>query len=264
MSDDTSTDAEGPDDARIRALLAELGSGPDGEPMPPEVSARLDDTLARLVAERGEQRPTPAVEQANVVPLRRRWASARHRRGGRRHRLAAGGVAAANLGVFDGATSDSSSSSAGGGTAADSSPESGRPSAPTSRPRPRGPKRSARGAVRHRRPPAGELRLVRLRRRGPGEGGPPRARAARVPVPGARSGSRRVGREGDSGRADRPGHGRGLPRPGDHRRVHDQPGDSTTAAGPSSSCTRPATVGSASRRGAAPAADRLDEVTITP
>ena len=40
------------DDAHIRALLAELGSGPDGRPMPPEVAARLDDTLARLVAER--------------------------------------------------------------------------------------------------------------------------------------------------------------------------------------------------------------------
>lgn len=37
-------------DAHIRALLAELGSGPDGETMPPEVAARLDDTLARLVA----------------------------------------------------------------------------------------------------------------------------------------------------------------------------------------------------------------------
>ena len=46
-------------DARIRALLAELGSGPDGEPIPPEVEARLDDTLAMLVAERGRTDRTP-------------------------------------------------------------------------------------------------------------------------------------------------------------------------------------------------------------
>ncbi len=54
---------ESPDDARIRALLAELGSSPDRETVPPEVAARLEDTLGRLVAER---------EVTSVLPMRRR------------------------------------------------------------------------------------------------------------------------------------------------------------------------------------------------
>ena len=64
MNDEHDADAPGPtpgptpgpeQDAEIRALLAELGSGPDGEEMPPEVAARLEDTLALLVAERGRE-----------------------------------------------------------------------------------------------------------------------------------------------------------------------------------------------------------------
>ncbi|MCW2820855.1 MAG: hypothetical protein JWR64_650, partial [Marmoricola sp.] len=57
--------------ARIRALLAGLGPGPEGETVPPEVAARLDETLARLVAERSEDQQEAV--GADVVPLRRRW-----------------------------------------------------------------------------------------------------------------------------------------------------------------------------------------------
>jgi hypothetical protein len=56
------------EDARVRALLADLDVGLDAR-LPPEVAARLDDTLAGLVAER-----EPAAEPvAEVVPLRARW-----------------------------------------------------------------------------------------------------------------------------------------------------------------------------------------------
>jgi hypothetical protein len=120
-----STDAE---HAQIRALLAELGSGPDGEPMPPEVSARLDDTLARLVAERSadqsEEGPgDPAEDGAaaegtgTVVPLRRRWGSRVTAAAAAVIVLGAGGVAAANLGVFGGSGDSLSSSDAGGANA---------------------------------------------------------------------------------------------------------------------------------------------------
>ena len=75
--DDVTPDPE--HDARIRALLAELGSGPDGEPIPPEVEARLDDTLALLLAQRAGTGSAAADEHgadestSDVVPLRRRW-----------------------------------------------------------------------------------------------------------------------------------------------------------------------------------------------
>ncbi len=42
------------EDERIRALLAGLGTAPDASTMPPEVAARLDETLAGLVAERSD------------------------------------------------------------------------------------------------------------------------------------------------------------------------------------------------------------------
>ena len=84
---DVDADVDPEQDARIRALLAELGSSPDGEPIPPEVGARLDDTLALLVAERGRAAGGPGRVEADVVedesltdpktgtvvPLRRRW-----------------------------------------------------------------------------------------------------------------------------------------------------------------------------------------------
>ena len=57
------------EDAAVRRLLADAG-GP--VPTPPDVVARLDATLARLVAEREDERP----QEATVTPLalrRRRW-----------------------------------------------------------------------------------------------------------------------------------------------------------------------------------------------
>ncbi|MEO7352557.1 MAG: hypothetical protein ABIR34_05830 [Marmoricola sp.] len=123
MSDEAETDAH------IRALLAELGSGPDGESMPPEVAARLDDTLARLQAER-ETAGDPAGEETDrskasptVVPLRRRWATRVTAAAAAVIVIGAGGVAAANLGVLGGSSSDSKVASGGGGSAADSAPE---------------------------------------------------------------------------------------------------------------------------------------------
>jgi len=135
MSDEPETDAH------IRALLAELGSGPDGESMPPEVAARLDDTLARLQAERGTAGDPARDETARskagsrtVIPLRRRWATRATTAAAAVIVIGAGGVAAANLGVFGGSSSNSKvASDAGGSTAADSAPEA---VAPTPSPQP--------------------------------------------------------------------------------------------------------------------------------
>lgn len=126
------------EDQRIRALLADLGSGPDGESMPPEVAARLDATLARLVAEREAAEPeqispeeraaeSPTADRgATVVPLRRpvgqstrRWATRGAAAAAAVIVVAGGGVAAANLGLFGGAISSDSS----GGSSAASSAE---------------------------------------------------------------------------------------------------------------------------------------------
>lgn len=117
------------EDARIRALLAELGSGPDGESMPPEVAARLDDTLARLVAERTA--PEESDEPSNVVPLRRRWGARITAAAAAVIVIGAGGVAATNLGVFGGAYDDSATSSSdAGGSSAKSEALAPSPSAP--------------------------------------------------------------------------------------------------------------------------------------
>jgi hypothetical protein len=113
MNEEPSHEPE--NDARIRALLAELGSGPDGQSMPPEVAARLDDTLARLVAERGST-GLDADEQShagNVVPLRRRWLPRAAAAAAAVIVLGAGGLAAANLGVFG---NDSFNAATGGGS----------------------------------------------------------------------------------------------------------------------------------------------------
>ena len=116
---DPRTDPE--EDARIRALLADLGSerAPDAGSMPPEVAARLDETLAGLVAERAE---TGESADSNVVPLRRRWSSRATAAAAAVIVLGVGGVAVANLDGFAG--SDDKSTSAGGGVAADSQAES--------------------------------------------------------------------------------------------------------------------------------------------
>lgn len=77
------------DDARIRALLA---SARETGPVPADVAARLDDTLAGLAAERGVlAEPSPATgSEASVHPLVRT----------RRHRVVAWVGAAAAVAVF--------------------------------------------------------------------------------------------------------------------------------------------------------------------
>ena len=118
------------EDQRIRALLADLGSGPDGESMPPEVAARLDATLARLLAEREGAEPDEdgppddgptedgdTTRDATVVPLRRRWATRGAAAAAAVIVVAGGGVAAANLGLFGGAGTTTADSGAGAGAA---------------------------------------------------------------------------------------------------------------------------------------------------
>ena len=134
--------AESERDDRIRALLAELGSGPEGERLPPAVAERLDDTLARLVAARvaaADPATTTSIEsdaspagsdvlpadrtehpQDNVIALRRRWAARATAAAAAVIVLGAGGVTAANLW---GGSSDSVSS-AGAGEAQDSAGDS--------------------------------------------------------------------------------------------------------------------------------------------
>jgi hypothetical protein len=107
------------DEARIRALLADLGSAPDGTSMPPEVAARLDETVARLVTERAdaaEESPEASTgeSRANVVPLRRRWTTRAAAAAAAVIVVGAGGVAVANLGGFGGSAANDSS--AGGST----------------------------------------------------------------------------------------------------------------------------------------------------
>jgi len=61
---------EGQEEA-VRRLLAESGGA---EPLPPEVAARLDATLARLVEQRDEIGPDADLETETLMPLRRqRW-----------------------------------------------------------------------------------------------------------------------------------------------------------------------------------------------
>jgi len=120
-------DLDAGQDARIRALLAELGSGPDGEPIPPEVEARLDDTLAMLVAERGrtgvsadQHGDEPATD--NVVPLRQRWLPRAAVAAAAVIVLGTGSVVVANLYTTSGTGQHSASDSAGESKVA---PESG-------------------------------------------------------------------------------------------------------------------------------------------
>src|SRR5215213_3032580 len=105
MNDERDLD---PGQERIRALLADLGSpqAPDAASMPPEVAARLDETLAGLVAERS----TEAVP-ANVLPLRRRWVQRGAAAAAAVIVLGVGGVAVADL---VGGSADDSRTSAGG------------------------------------------------------------------------------------------------------------------------------------------------------
>jgi len=125
-------------DAQIRALLAELGSGPDGEEMPPEVAARLEDTLALLVAERGredmaaESTGVPAGSTDNVIPMRRRWVPRLAGAAAAVIVLGAGGVAVAHLDLLGGSGSSMSHNTAADGAGdskAETAPESSAPSA---------------------------------------------------------------------------------------------------------------------------------------
>jgi hypothetical protein len=116
VTSDPDVDAE--QDARIRALLAELGSGPDGEPIPPEVAARLDDTLALLVAERGRAAGSPGDGGEddstidNVVPLRRPWLPRAGAAAAAVIVLGIGGLAVANFSSQQGQQSSSDSAGA--------------------------------------------------------------------------------------------------------------------------------------------------------
>jgi hypothetical protein len=127
--DDVTPDPD--QDARIRALLAELGSGPDGEPIPPEVEARLDDTLAMLVAERGSAGARQDESTSdNVVPLRRRWLPRAAVAAAAVIVLGAGSLAVANLGLMspgENSSADSAGESApkATGVAPDSDSQSG-------------------------------------------------------------------------------------------------------------------------------------------
>ena len=114
-------------DARIRALLAEVGT--EDSTLPPEVAARLDETLAGLVAERQE-----TVRETNVIPLRRRWAPRAAAAAAAVIVIGAGGVAAANLGVFGGASSNSASDSSAGGQAESFAGSAGDSAAPSPAP----------------------------------------------------------------------------------------------------------------------------------
>jgi hypothetical protein len=95
------------DEARIQRLLADAAATPE-ETMPPDVAARLDETLAGLVAER---------DHPTVVPMRRRWPRGLTAVAAAVIVLGVGGVALGNLG---GSSDDAASSEAGGGVAADS------------------------------------------------------------------------------------------------------------------------------------------------
>jgi hypothetical protein len=121
--------SEEPDaEARVRALLAGLGSGPDGETVPPDVAARLDETLARLVAERSEDQQEAV--GADVVPLRRRWLPRLTASAAAVIVLGVAGVTAAHLGLFDGSSPAGKSDSTAGGstTSAPSQPSTTRSS----------------------------------------------------------------------------------------------------------------------------------------
>lgn len=131
MSDEHLDPQQDPEqEERVRALLADLGSAPEAASMPPEVAARLDETLAGLVAEREET-------AADVVPLRRRWAPRAAAVAAAVIVIGAGGVAAANLGVFNGSANDTTSSadsSAGGGSSSTESLDGAASTAPPSNP----------------------------------------------------------------------------------------------------------------------------------
>src|SRR4051794_17356490 len=105
---------EAEQEVRVRALLADLASDPEARTTPPEVVDRLEDTVARLVAERDGRDQSDQGDQdhqgpADVVPLRRRWAPRLAAAAAAVIVVGAGGVAAADLGLFGGEGSGGSS-----------------------------------------------------------------------------------------------------------------------------------------------------------
>ena len=101
-------------DAHVRALLGEVGA--QAEPIPADVSARLDDTLAMLRAERSGT--------TDVVPLRRRWLPRAAAAAAAVIVLGVGGIAAVRLGTED---PSSQNSAASGGAASDTTTLPGTP-----------------------------------------------------------------------------------------------------------------------------------------
>ncbi len=97
--------------------------------MPPEVAARLDETLAELVAEReaAEDAPSEEASHSNVVPIRRRWATRAAAAAAAVIVVGAGGVAVANLGVFGGNAANDSTAGAGSSTSKAESLDSSAP-----------------------------------------------------------------------------------------------------------------------------------------
>jgi hypothetical protein len=79
-------------EAHVRSLLGEVGA--QHEPIPDDVSARLDETLAMLRTERAQ-----SGEPADVVPLRRRWLPRAAGAAAAVIVLGVGGVAAVRLGT---------------------------------------------------------------------------------------------------------------------------------------------------------------------
>jgi hypothetical protein len=105
-----------PEQEAVRRLLAEARHD---EPVPPAVVVRLDETLARLVADRGEDPLLHTTSPAPVVDL-----GARRRRIAGMGLLAAAAVVVAGVAlgqVLPSGSGDSGSGSADGGGAADSS-----------------------------------------------------------------------------------------------------------------------------------------------
>lgn len=71
---DRAPDLDPAEEQRVRGLLADLGSSARTEPLPADVAARLDDTLAGLVAERGAAAVAEEhTATGQVVPMRPRW-----------------------------------------------------------------------------------------------------------------------------------------------------------------------------------------------
>ena len=125
-------DFDDPEHAWVRDLL---GDARVEEPVPDDVVARLDQTLAALQAERAASRGPSPDESPTVVPLRRRLPSRLTAAAAAVIVLGAGGVAIAQLGGNgsggSGATSsnaaDSSAERAGSATASPGHPSAAAP-----------------------------------------------------------------------------------------------------------------------------------------